>query len=83
MDVVERNRGDRCKLTRLIAKQSDAMQRDRLRVVVLMLQGRQALEVTDAIGREAAQVVKTHHAAVLTAVFPGAESCRAAVAAVP
>ena len=69
MDVVERNRGDRCKLTRLIAKQSDAMQRDRLRVVVLVLQGRQALEVTDAVGREAAQVVKTQQLLVIKHCF--------------
>jgi hypothetical protein len=83
MDVVERNRGVRRNLTRLIAKESDAMQGDRLRVVLLVLQGRQSLEVADAVGREAAQVAKTHSAAVLAAVFPGAESCRAAVAAVP
>ena len=51
MDVFERNRGDRCRLTRLIAKESDAMQRDRLRSALLVLQGRQALEVADAVGR--------------------------------
>ena len=47
MDIVERKRGDRRRLARLIAKESDAMQRDRLRSVLLMLQGRQALEVAD------------------------------------
>jgi len=51
MDVVERKRGDRRSLTRLIAKESDAMQRDRLRSVWLVLQGRQALEVADVVGR--------------------------------
>ena len=51
MDIVERNRGDRRRLIRLIAKESDAMQRDRLRSVLLVLQGRQALEVADAVGR--------------------------------
>jgi hypothetical protein len=48
MDVVERKHGDQCRLARLIAKESDAIQRDRLRSV---LQGRQALEVADAVGR--------------------------------
>ena len=51
MDIVERNRGDGRRLIRLIAKESDAMQRDRLRSVLLVLQGRQALEVADAVGR--------------------------------
>lgn len=51
MDVVERKRGDRRRLTRLIAKESDAVQRDRLRSVLLVLQGRQALEVADVVGR--------------------------------
>jgi len=45
MDVPERTRGDRRRLARLIAKESDAVQRDRLRSVLLVLQGRQALEV--------------------------------------
>lgn len=51
MDIVERKRGDRRRLARLIAKESDAMQRDRLRSVLLVLQGRQALEVADVLGR--------------------------------
>jgi hypothetical protein len=51
MGVAEQNRGVRHGLTRLIAKRSDAMQRDQLRSVLLMLQGRLALEVTDAVGR--------------------------------
>ena len=37
MAIVERNRGDRCRLSRLIAKESDAMQRDRLRSVLLVV----------------------------------------------
>lgn len=51
MAVVERQRGDRRRLARLIAKESDAMQRDRLRSVLLVLQGRQALEVPKVVGR--------------------------------
>jgi len=39
MDISERKRGDRQKLARLIARESNAMQRDRLRSVLLMLQG--------------------------------------------
>lgn len=50
MDVVERKRGDRRRLSRLISKISDAMQRDRLRSVLLVLCGRQAIEVADAVG---------------------------------
>ena len=37
MDVIERKRGDRRRLTRLIANESDAIQRDRLRSVLLVL----------------------------------------------
>jgi transposase len=51
MDVPERTRGDRRRLARLIAKESDAVQRDRLRSVLLVLQGRQALEVAGVVGR--------------------------------
>jgi|688.fasta_scaffold111801_7 transposase len=51
MDVVERNRGDRRRLAGLIAKESNVMQRDRLRSVLLVLQGRETLEIADAIGR--------------------------------
>jgi hypothetical protein len=40
MDISERKRGDRQKLARLIARESNAMQRDRLRSVLLVLQGR-------------------------------------------
>ena len=51
MDVVERKGGDRRRLARLMSKESDAMQRDRLRSVLLVLQGRPALEVADVVGR--------------------------------
>lgn len=56
MDVIERNRGDRRKLARLIAKEPDAIQRDRLRSVLLALQGRQTLEVAGTVGRSRAFV---------------------------
>ena len=39
MDISERKRGDRQKLARLIARESNAMQRERLRSVLLVLQG--------------------------------------------
>jgi transposase len=51
MDIVERNRGDRRRLAGLIAKESNVMQRDRLRSVLLVLQGRETLVVADAVGR--------------------------------
>ena len=51
MEVVERKRGDLRRLTRLIEKESDAMQRNRLRSVLLALQGRQTREVADTVGR--------------------------------
>ena len=50
MDISERKRVARQKLARMIARESNAMQRDRLRSVLLVLQGRQTLEVT-ATGR--------------------------------
>ncbi len=51
MDVVERKRGDRQRLARLIPKESAALQRDQLRSVLLVLQERQSLEVADTVGR--------------------------------
>jgi hypothetical protein len=51
MDIVERKRGDRRRLAWLIAGESDAMQRDRLRSVLRVLRGRPSLEVTDVVGR--------------------------------
>ncbi len=47
MNVVERKRGDRRRLNRLGAKEADAMPCDRVGSVVLVLQGRQALEGAD------------------------------------
>ena len=52
MDIVERKGGDRRRLARLISKESDAMQRDRLRSVLMVLQGRQSLEVADVVGTQ-------------------------------
>lgn len=51
MDVTERNRGDRRRLARLITKESNAIQRDRLRSVLLALQGRETLEIAGVAGR--------------------------------
>jgi len=56
MDISERKRGDLQRLARIIARESNAMQRDRLRSVLLVLQGRQTLEVTAAVGRSRAFV---------------------------
>ena len=62
MDVSERKRGDRQKLARLIARESNAMQRDRLRSVLLVLQGRQTLEVSASVGRSRAFVQRWAYA---------------------
>ena len=56
MNISERKRGDRQRLTRMIARESNAMQRDRLRSVLLVLQGRQTLEVTATVARSRAFV---------------------------
>ena len=56
MDVTERSRGDRRRLARLIARESDAIQRDRLRSVLLALQGRETLEIAGTVGRSRAFV---------------------------
>jgi hypothetical protein len=56
MDVTERSRGDRRRLTRLIAKEPDATQRDRLRSVLVALEGRGTLEVAGMICRSRAFV---------------------------
>lgn len=50
MDIVERKHGERRKLARLAARDADAIQRDRLRSVVPVLHGRQALEVAGVVG---------------------------------
>ena len=44
MNISERKRGDRQRLARMIARESNAMQRDRLRIILLVLQGRQTLQ---------------------------------------
>jgi len=62
MDISERKRGDRQKLARLIARESNAMQRDRLRSVLLVLQGRQTLEVSASVGRSRAFVQRWAYA---------------------
>jgi transposase len=62
MDIRERKRGDRQRLTRMIARESNAMQRDRLRSVMLALQGRQTLEVTATVGRSRAFVQRWAYA---------------------
>jgi transposase len=56
MDVTERNRGDRRRLARLITNESDAINRDRLRSVLLALQGRETLEIAGTVGRSRAFV---------------------------
>ena len=62
MDISERKRGDRQKLARLIAGESNAMQRDRLRSVLRVLQGRQTLEVSASVGRSRAFVQRWAYA---------------------
>ena len=62
MDVIERKRGDRRRLTRLIANESDAIQRDGLRSVLLVLLGRQSLEVADVVARSRRFVQRRAHA---------------------
>lgn len=46
----------RRRLARLITKESDAIQRDRLRSVLLALQGREMLEIAGTVGRSRAFV---------------------------
>lgn len=62
MNISERKRGDRQRLARMIARESNAMQRDRLRSVLLVLQGRQTLEVTATVGRSRAFVQRWAYA---------------------
>jgi len=62
MDISEWKRGDRQRLARMIARESNAMQRDRLRSVLLVLQGRQTLEVTATVGRSRAVVQRWAYA---------------------
>lgn len=62
MDISERKRGDRQRLARMIARESNAMQRDRPWSVLLVLQGRQTLEVTATVGRSRALVQRWAYA---------------------
>ena len=62
MDISERKRGDRQRLARMITRESNATQRDRLRSVLLVLQGRQTLEVTSTVGRGRAFVQRWAYA---------------------
>ena len=56
MAVTERNRDDRYRLARLIAKESNAVQQDRLRSVLLELHWRETLEIAGGVGRSRALV---------------------------
>lgn len=51
MHISLRADGDRQQLAQLIRSQRDALQRDRLRCVVLALEGKQALEIAAILGR--------------------------------
>lgn len=51
MDVAERARGDRERLRKLIAREGNAKQRDRLRAVAMALDGRGKLAIVEALGR--------------------------------
>jgi len=51
MNVTERKSGDVAKLRQLIRKHRDAEQRDRYRVVLLAIQGREAIDIADAVAR--------------------------------
>ena len=62
MDITERSRGDRRRLAHLIEKESDAIQRDRLRSVLFALQGRETLEIAGTVGRSRAFVQRCAYA---------------------
>jgi len=51
MNLTERKSGDVAKLRQLIRKHRDAEQRDRYRVVLLAIQGREAIDIADAVAR--------------------------------
>lgn len=51
MNVTERKSGDRAALRRLVRKEKDAEQRDRYRVALLAIEGRDANHIADATGR--------------------------------
>ena len=62
MQIVERSRGDRRKLARMIAIEKDAQQRDRLRAVALALDGRETLAIVEQLGRSRAFVQRWAYA---------------------
>lgn len=51
MDIHEREPGDRAKLTTLIGDERDAKQRDRYRSAAMALDGRETLEIAEAVAR--------------------------------
>lgn len=51
MNVAERARGDRKRLGKMISKEGNAKQRDRLRAVTMALDGRGKLAIVQALGR--------------------------------
>lgn len=51
MNVSERSAGDVMELTRRARAESDALQRDRYRAVLLALDGDEAVEIAEALGR--------------------------------
>ncbi len=51
MDVRERESGDRSSLTALIEGTRDAKQRDRFRCAAMAIDGRETLDIADAVGR--------------------------------
>ena len=79
MNVAVRQEGDRERLDGLIARQKDARQRDRLRAVRLALEGREALEVAQMLGRSRRFVqewVYAYRDGGIEAVKPGKGSGR-------
>jgi transposase len=62
MQIVERSRGDRRKLARMISIEGDAQQRDRLRAVALALDGRETLAIVEQVGRSRAFVQRWAYA---------------------
>ena len=51
MNVSERSAGDVVELTRRVRAEPDALQRDRYRAVLLALEGDEAVEIAEALGR--------------------------------
>ena len=51
MDVTERTAGDVEELHRRAADERDALRRDRYRAVLLALDGKEAVDIAEALGR--------------------------------